>query len=102
MIELIWEEIGKDEDGFRMSRPQRRMVPIVQEKSVTRSECYESMRAGVSVKTVFEIRQEDWEDTRHMVNRKPEYARKVVFDGAEYDIVRTYKVRKSTIEIVCA
>lgn len=102
MIELIWEEIAKDEDGFTISSPQKRVVPILKEKSVTRAECYEAMRAGVNVKTIFEIRQEDWEDTRHVKDGKPEYARKVSFDGLTYDVIRAYKAGKATVEIVCA
>ena len=74
-IRLIWEEIGKDEDGFEKNE-EVSIDAFCKEKSVTRMEAYESMRAGVSVQAVFEIRQEDWEETRHIVNGKPEYARK--------------------------
>ena len=50
---------------------------------------------------VFEIRQEDWEETRHLVDGKPEYARRVAHDGHEYDIKRTYKTGKAKIEVIC-
>ena len=99
-IRLIWEEIGKDEDGFEKNE-EVSIDAFCKEKSVTRMEAYESMRAGVSVQAVFEIRQEDWEETRHIVNGKPEYARKAEHDGRRYNIVRTYKAGKAKIEVVC-
>lgn len=99
-IRLIWEETGKDEDGFEKNT-EHSVDAFCKEKSVTRAEAYESMRAGVSVQAVFEIRQEDWEETRHIVNGKPEYARKAEHDGGRYDIVRTYKTGKAKIEVIC-
>lgn len=99
--ELIWEEIGKDQDGFPIEGKQRRICVYANEKSVARAEMYESMRAGISVKTVLEVRQEDWEKTRHLVDKKPEYATKVIYDGCEYDVVRTWKEGKAIVEIVC-
>lgn len=99
-IKLIWEEIGKDADGFEQNT-ERLTEAYCREKSVTRMEAYESMRAGVSVQAVFEIRQEDWEETRHIVDGKPEYARKAEHDGRRYDIARTYKTGKSKIEVIC-
>ncbi len=99
-IRLIWEEIGKDEDGFEKNE-EVSIDAFCKEKSVTRMEVYESMRAGVSVQAVFEIRQEDWEETRHIANGKPEYARKAEHDGRRYNIVRTYKAGKAKIEVVC-
>ena len=71
-LELVWETITKDKDGFPISKSQKYEV-YCQEKSVKRQETYESMRAGVKVEAVFEIRQEDWEQTRHTANGKTEY-----------------------------
>lgn len=99
-LKLIWEEVGKDGDGFE-ERTEHTIKVYCQEKSVTRMEAYESMRAGVSVQAVFEVRQEDWEETRHLVDGKPEYARRVEHDGHEYDIKRTYKTGKAKIEVIC-
>lgn len=99
-IKLIWEEIGKDDDGFSENE-EHAINAYCKEKSVTRTEAYESMRAGVSVQAVFEIRQEDWEETRHIVDGRTEYARKVEYDGRKYDILRTYKTGKSKIEVIC-
>lgn len=100
VVELIWEEIKKDPDGFE-SPVIHAVKAYAQEKSVTRSEKYQSMNAGVSVETVFEVRQEGWEETRHTVNGKPEYARKIKAGEWKYDIIRAYKIGKSKIEVVC-
>lgn len=97
---LVWETQEKDKDGFPV--PVRNETEVyAKEKSVTRQEKYLAMNSGVDVKTTLEVRQEDWEQTRHIVDKKPEYARKAIFDGCEYDIIRTYKAGKATIEIVC-
>ena len=100
IIKLIWEEIVKDDDGFPLNK-EHTVEVYCKEKSVTRMEKYESMRAGVSVEKVFEIRKEDWESTRHMENGKPEYARKAEYDGYVYDIQRTYSDNKAKIEVMC-
>lgn len=99
-ISLIWEEISKDQDGFEKIK-EVSVDAYCKEKSVTRAEAYASMQAKVSVQAVFQIRQEDWEETRHIVEGKPEYARKAEHDGRRYDIVRTYKTGKSMIEVIC-
>lgn len=92
---------GKDEDGFAID--EKKEIPIfVREKSATRTEFYEALRSGVSIKTVLETRLEDWEQSAHMVGEKKEYATKIEYDGSIYDIVRTFKNDKSTIEIVCS
>lgn len=91
----------KDDDGFPVEKSIE--IPIyVREKSATRTEFYEALRSGISIKTVLETRQEDWEQSAHMVGGKKEYATQIRYDGSVYDIVRTYKNDKSMIEIVCS
>lgn len=91
----------KDADGFPTE--SKKKIPVfVREKSVTRTEFYEALRSGISVKTVLETRQEDWELSAHMVAGKKEYATQIEYDGSVYDIVRTYKNDKSMIEIICS
>lgn len=92
---------SKDEDGYPVAHKQE--IPVfVREKSVTRAEFYEALRSNVQVKIILEARQEDWELSAHMVGRKKEYASQIEYDGAVYDIVRTYKSDKSLIEIICS
>lgn len=91
---------GKDADGFPIE--EKREIPIyVREKSATRTEFYEALRSGISIKTVLETRLEDWELSAHMIAGKKEYATQIEYDGSVYDIVRTYKNDKSMIEIIC-
>lgn len=91
----------KDEDGFPIE--EKREIPIfVREKSATRTEFYEALRSGVSIKTVFETRLEDWEQSTHMVAGKKEYATQIEHDGSIYDIVRTFRNDKAMIEIICS
>lgn len=97
---LIWEENSKDSDGFPIAIKHRKET-YAREKSVARAEAYEAMRSKVNISTVLEIRLEDWEETRHIVNGKPEYARKIEYDGCTYSIVRAYKKGKSAIELTC-
>lgn len=99
-IDLLWEEIQKDEDGFPVTQ-QHGYAAYGEKKSATRMEVYEAMRAGVEVKAVFEVRLEDWEETKHLNNGRTEYARKIVYDGEEYEIVRAYEVGKSKVEVTC-
>lgn len=99
--ELIWEKICKNENGFpKRERCSAEVYAI--EKSVTRAEAYESMRAGVNARIILKLRTDDWEASRHPgEGGKPEYARKVIYEEAEYDIIRAYKKGKSFVEITC-
>ena len=93
-VELIWEKICKNENGF----PERKRCSVevyAMEKSVTRAE-------GVNARIILKLRTDDWEASRHPgEDGKPEYARKVIYEEAEYDIIRAYKKGKSFVEITC-
>ncbi len=92
---------GKDKDGFALQKTQE--IPVfVREKSAARMEFYEALKAGIKVKLVLETRAEDWEQSAHIVSGKKEYASQIAYDGAVYDIVRTYKRGKSMAEIICS
>ena len=99
---LLYVTNVRDADGFPVEKTERITV-YVREKSATRTEYYESLRAGQTVSLVLEVRQEDWEQTRHKSeNGHKAYATKAEYDGDVYDIVRTYKNDKSMIELICA
>lgn len=97
---LIWNSRTKDKDGFPVEEEHSVDIYVV-EKSATRMEYYEAMRAGVEVKLVLETRQEDFELSAHEEDGKKVYARKVEYEGNTYDIVRTYKAGKAKIQIIC-
>lgn len=97
---LVYVTNGKNENGFPVEIKRETEV-CCREKSVTRTEFYNAHREGFSVSLVLEVRQEDWELTKHMANGKRAYATKVLYDGGEYDIVRTYRNDKSMIQLMC-
>lgn len=97
---LIWSSKGKDKDGFPIEESHTEAI-YVEEKSASRMEFYEAMRAGVDVKLTLETRQEDFELSAHDVSGKKSYARKIRYDGYTYDIIRTYKTGRSKIQLVC-
>lgn len=98
---LIWSELTKDADGF----PEEKDTSIdvfVEEKEIKRSEFYESMRSGVKVTKVLELRIEDYELSAHRDSSgRKQYASKIEVDGEVFSIIRTYKTGKSKIELVC-
>ena len=89
------------EDGLPVENAEK--IPnYVMEKSAARTEFYEALRSGITVKMILETRQEDWELSAHMVGGKKQYATQIEYDGAVYDIVRAYKTDSSMIEITCS
>lgn len=101
MAKLMWNIRKKDEDGFPEESDQNIEI-YVEKKSVKRSEYYESMRAGVKVNLVVEVRQEDYELSAHETDKGIKYADKLEFDGIIYEILRTYETGKAKIELVCS
>lgn len=98
---LLVVTIEKDEDGFP-TETEKEIPVYVREKSATRSEFYAALREGITVKTVFEIRIEDFEQSAYMVGGKKEYATRIRHDGSTYDIVRTYRTGKAIMELTCS
>lgn len=92
---------GKNENGFPVETKTEYPV-FVREKSVTRSEFYTALQAGVTPKTVFEMRVEDWEQSAHEANGKKAYATRVKYDGYIYEIIRAYVTNKATVELTCS
>lgn len=98
---LLIVTIGKGTNGFPVESMEE--IPVwVREKSATRTEFYEALRTGITIKTVFEMRQEDFELSAHTVNEKKEYATRIQYDGCVYNIVRTYRTDRSMIEVMCS
>lgn len=92
---------GKNANGFPVETVTETQV-YCRERSVTRTEFYDAHRAGFTINLVLEVRQEDWELTRHMANGKRAYATKVRYDSGTYDIIRAYRNDKSMIQLMCA
>lgn len=98
---LIWNSISKDTDGFPVTKENEKEV-FAEEKEITRSEFYESMRSDIKVKKVIEIRIEDFELSKHVdEGGKTLYASEVKYDDETFKIIRTYKKGKAKIELTC-
>lgn len=76
----------------------------VSEESVKRQEFYASYQAGMNPIIVFNVNYLEFEETKHIDKdtKKPLYATQIEFDGALYDIIRTYRIKNSdNIELTC-
>lgn len=98
---LIVVTSGQDDEGFPTEKTTEYPV-FVREKSATRAEFYAALNTGITINAVFEMRLEDFNTTAYTTeNNKRAYATKIRYDGATYDIVRTYKDDKSMIQLIC-
>ena len=98
---LITTTIGEDADGYPSNTEVKQEV-FVNKKSVKRSEYYAAMQSGMKPEIVFELRIEDFELTKQIIDDKAVYADTVEYDGAKYGIIRTYSPSDSMIELVCS
>lgn len=100
-VRLIWSEQTKDADGF-LEEMDYQVEVFADEKEIKRSEYYESMRSGIQVTKVLEIRIEDFGLSEHKdTSGRKIYASKVEIDGEVFKIIRTYKTGKAKIELIC-
>jgi SPP1 family predicted phage head-tail adaptor len=100
VAKLIYTTSTEDDDGFSSGEVETKIEVFVEKKSITRTEFYSAMQAGMKPQIVFSLRLEDWELSKHEVDGKVKYAEKVEYDGNAYDIIRTYEVGQ-TIELIC-
>jgi len=97
---LLVVENGQDSDGFPIESITE--IPVYcREKSVKYTEFYEAMRSGYRPRVILEMRIEDWEQSRRLVNGKVEYATRIEYDGGTYDVYRSYKKDRDMIQITC-
>lgn len=99
-VTLITEVVAKDSGGLPEKKSSQ-IVVYASEKSVMRTEFYQAMRSGITPKTTFELRQEDFALSGVKAKKGMVYASKLMCDGVAYDIIRTYKKGKSKVELVC-
>jgi SPP1 family predicted phage head-tail adaptor len=90
----------QDADGFPITGDINTEI-LAEHKSVTRTEFYSAMQSGMKPSIVFEIWNDDFELTRHIVNDKPAYADRVEYDGVTYNIIRTYSTDNTKLELIC-
>lgn len=100
-ITLIYvDNSQKNENGYPITVETR--YPAHAEKmSVDRKEFYTSLQAGISPTAIFKMRNEDYEETKHIVDGKAVYVSIVEYDGGRYDIIRGYVIGDGMIELTC-
>jgi hypothetical protein len=82
-------QIKDDGEGFDIETEVKTEV-YAKQKSVKYTQKYLAMQAGQNPEIVLEVRMEDWELTKHIVNSMPEYAIKAEIDSAVYNIIGNY------------
>lgn len=74
---------------------------FVNKKSCTRLEFYQSHSFGVNAKFVLELRTEDFEQTREVINNKEVYATELIYRDCKYKIARAYDKQTGFTELTC-
>lgn len=100
-VTLVTEATVKDKGGLPCKGEPVETVVYAKEKSVVRTEFYQGMRAGITPKATFEMRQEDYELSAMESEKGIVYASKLINEGITYGIIRAYRKGKSKVELVC-
>lgn len=70
-------------------------------KSVGRTEYYEALRNGIDLKIIFIISPDDFKLADGIVDGKKISASKIIYDGEEFLIKRTYVKDMVEMELMC-
>lgn len=69
--------------------------------SITRSEFYEAYRSGLDARWVFSMNYDDYLLSREIIEGQTEvFATKIIYQGAEYDVVRMYWPGDGDAEVI--
>lgn len=90
VIKLLSEFENKDIDGYISKSETTEKLVYAECKSVTRTEFYSAMQAGVTAVVVFVINSLEYEGEL-----------KVEYKGKKYSVIRTYQANADDIELVC-
>jgi SPP1 family predicted phage head-tail adaptor len=101
IAKLIYTTITQDADGFDIETKTETEV-CVNVKSVARTEFYSALQSGYKPTIGFEVHSFDFDLTKHMVGNKALYADKVEYEGAIYEIIRTYVKQNEIMELTCS
>jgi hypothetical protein len=89
IAKLIYITTKDDGEGFDVNTKVETDV-FAKKQSVKYTQKYLAMQVGQNPELQLEIRMEDWELTKHIVNHMSLYATKADIDGAVYDIKDNY------------
>lgn len=81
----------RDKDGYYSGSTTSDLDVYCKIKSATRSEVYEALRSGVSVKIMALVYADDYRAACVTVSGKKVKPSTLLFDGTEYSIVRVYQ-----------
>lgn len=79
---------------------EKQIIVFAEKKSVVRTEFYAAYGVGLNAKWTFNINPGDYEMTRFVINGEEFYASQLIYNGARFDIVRTYKTNADNMEVV--
>ncbi|MEG1686635.1 MAG: phage head closure protein [Angelakisella sp.] len=82
--------VTQDTDGYPTKSSTSRTI-WADVKTATRSEFYSAAAAGIEVAILFVVRSEDYQNERS-----------VLYQGKEYNVVRTYQKDYGLIELTCS
>jgi len=99
VAELVYYTDTTDADGFTIAT-ETHIDVFVNKKSVGRQEKYLAMQSGINATIIFELREEDWELCKHMVNSRSKYADAIRYDGELFNFIKSY-TDKGMTEVTC-
>lgn len=91
----------KNANGFATEEQVEECEVFAEVKSVGRTEYYEALRAGVKTSLIFDVYSYDFDMGCVAGEGKMYRPSKVVHDGVEYRIVRTYRKSMDSMELTC-
>lgn len=99
-ITLITNAPTTDDDGFSVTS-EKTNTKYANVKSAKYYDVYSSMSTNKKASIVFEMRREDFDETRVTINKKHYYPTKIEYDGAIYDVIRWFFNNEGKAEFVC-
>lgn len=98
-------EVTKNSNGFKTGEKVITEEIFADIRSVGRAEHYEALSRGIRATIIFEVDNDDFElaDRTIEVEGKTKRVRasKVIHEGIEYRIIRTYRNKSGMLELTC-
>lgn len=83
--------VATDDDGYITARTPTDTEVFADMRSVGRAEFYQALQANVKAAIVFRVRAADYAGQT-----------RVVYNGAEYDVIRSYRTDVDYIDLTCS
>lgn len=91
----------RNRNGFEIGEECQENEIFAEVKSVGRTEYYDALRAGVKTSRIFDVHPEDYQMGCIVKNNKTYRPSRVIYEGTEYRIGRTYCKSIDSMEITC-